>query len=521
MDKKLLLTIQSVCNSDGIKLPWDKIGEIMGDQISDGAVIQHLAKLRQRMVSQGLSVPPPLRRGGGNAISTTTSGSANRSAASKKMRARKGPESPDPVDENDEDEEDFDVDEASDSEEEFGRAQSKRMKRKPNAKGRSTKVTREDSGEDDAGTSYLVGDKRKRESNVPVKPEERLRTKFKKEQIPKKLTKRARTRRAKDKSTMVADSYDDVDEDSDPNTKEDDACKPTKGKSQFVASGAEFLKLDESERGSEDEVQTTHTQFSGKSGITVLRFDSQRAKSILRKLESTAVSEQAEMETIYSHDSNDSDEDDQLDEDNQAAEDDQADEDNQADEDDQAVEDDQADEDGQASGPEYMVSTEARIFERILPTALSHHGSVDRPWNFQPAAYFPPAVIEAPVTCGYANPQYLPREMTHPSSHHNGLNSHHNNLIPLSSCYGYNIQGHLSETPLVPIPADYSGVMDSLSGTTTNFNPTPWTTSPVDLDYSGAQNATHDGGPDEPQDEVRFSDFLVPMDDVNDDLDIQ
>jgi hypothetical protein len=48
LDKKLLLTIQSECNKQYIPLPWNAIGKTMGEHISGGAVIQHLAKLRTR-----------------------------------------------------------------------------------------------------------------------------------------------------------------------------------------------------------------------------------------------------------------------------------------------------------------------------------------------------------------------------------------------------------------------------------------------------------------------------------------
>lgn len=41
----------------------------MRNGISEGAIVQHLAKLRSRMVSAGLDVPPPLRRGGAAAPS--------------------------------------------------------------------------------------------------------------------------------------------------------------------------------------------------------------------------------------------------------------------------------------------------------------------------------------------------------------------------------------------------------------------------------------------------------------------
>ena len=70
MDKRLLLTIQSECNAQSLNLPWNDIGHSMGEQISGGAVIQHLAKLRARMIDQGLAVPPPLKRGGSMRIST-------------------------------------------------------------------------------------------------------------------------------------------------------------------------------------------------------------------------------------------------------------------------------------------------------------------------------------------------------------------------------------------------------------------------------------------------------------------
>jgi len=73
MDKKLLLTIQQECNQQNITLPWKEIGETMGPLISGGAVVQHLSKLRIRMVAQNLSVPPPLKRGGGTKISTAPS----------------------------------------------------------------------------------------------------------------------------------------------------------------------------------------------------------------------------------------------------------------------------------------------------------------------------------------------------------------------------------------------------------------------------------------------------------------
>lgn len=64
MDRKLLLTLQWACNKKGVKLPWASVAREMGENITESAVIQHLAKLRQRMVNDNLPVPPPLTRGG-------------------------------------------------------------------------------------------------------------------------------------------------------------------------------------------------------------------------------------------------------------------------------------------------------------------------------------------------------------------------------------------------------------------------------------------------------------------------
>ncbi|KAI9874948.1 MAG: hypothetical protein M1830_009090 [Pleopsidium flavum] len=176
MDKKLLLTIQSVCNAEGVKVPWDKVGKIMGDKISDGAVIQHLAKLRQRMVSQGLSVPPPLRRGGGGLISTGYSGGSSIARSNNQSGAITGPVQRTVG----KDEEEFDVDKATDMEEDYGQARSKRTKRGKKKEDTAWKaagelkgkneIKTEDSDEDLDSSAEQKGaqmeDSRKRKRNI-------------------------------------------------------------------------------------------------------------------------------------------------------------------------------------------------------------------------------------------------------------------------------------------------------------------------------------------------------------------
>src|SRR5579862_9203597 len=87
MDKRLLLAIQYVANERAIVLPWDTIGEHL--DVTSGAISQHLAKLRHRLVDWGFSVPPPLRRGG----NTATQGPKSRATASRRLTIRKGYES--------------------------------------------------------------------------------------------------------------------------------------------------------------------------------------------------------------------------------------------------------------------------------------------------------------------------------------------------------------------------------------------------------------------------------------------
>ncbi|KAE8151171.1 hypothetical protein BDV25DRAFT_153164 [Aspergillus avenaceus] len=64
LNELLLLTLQSVCNNQSIKIPWLEVARTMGNNTTEGAIVQHLAKLRTRRAADGKQVPPPLRRGG-------------------------------------------------------------------------------------------------------------------------------------------------------------------------------------------------------------------------------------------------------------------------------------------------------------------------------------------------------------------------------------------------------------------------------------------------------------------------
>ncbi|KIW54288.1 hypothetical protein PV05_06655 [Exophiala xenobiotica] len=63
LDKDVLLCVQYVCVEAGIKIPWARVAEVMGPHFTEGAIVQHLAKLRNLMDHHGIPVPPPLKRG--------------------------------------------------------------------------------------------------------------------------------------------------------------------------------------------------------------------------------------------------------------------------------------------------------------------------------------------------------------------------------------------------------------------------------------------------------------------------
>ncbi|KIW99390.1 uncharacterized protein Z518_11378 [Rhinocladiella mackenziei CBS 650.93] len=63
LDKGVLLAVQYASAEAGIKLPWARVAELMGPRFTEGAIVQHLTKLRGIMAKNGIPVPPPLKRG--------------------------------------------------------------------------------------------------------------------------------------------------------------------------------------------------------------------------------------------------------------------------------------------------------------------------------------------------------------------------------------------------------------------------------------------------------------------------
>ncbi|KAL9596033.1 MAG: hypothetical protein Q9179_004757 [Wetmoreana sp. 5 TL-2023] len=133
-DKSLLLAIQYACNQRRAKIPWDLVAQTMGPKFSEGAIVQHLSKLRDRCNDQGIPTPPGLKKGGNNgkAAPRTKDDSEptpSKGAAKSKKRTRSQAKH------DDESEEPYDFDDAPSSEE-YGRGPAK-GKMKANAKGKS------------------------------------------------------------------------------------------------------------------------------------------------------------------------------------------------------------------------------------------------------------------------------------------------------------------------------------------------------------------------------------------------
>ncbi|KAJ5151270.1 uncharacterized protein N7482_010522 [Penicillium canariense] len=107
LDTLLLLTVQSACNLTGVKIPWEKVAELMGEKFTEGAIVQHLSKLRLRREAANQRVPPPLRR---SVTAAAASSKGTPKAAKKDTHKPRGPtaddDSSDDLDAQEEDESD-------------------------------------------------------------------------------------------------------------------------------------------------------------------------------------------------------------------------------------------------------------------------------------------------------------------------------------------------------------------------------------------------------------------------------
>lgn len=99
-DIRLLLAIQYACNKLGVKIPWKEVAEAMGEKFTEGAIVQHLSKLRTKRDEQDKPNPPPLKRAGNGYHKTDTSNKKENPAPNTRSTKRRR------LDESDEESED-------------------------------------------------------------------------------------------------------------------------------------------------------------------------------------------------------------------------------------------------------------------------------------------------------------------------------------------------------------------------------------------------------------------------------
>ncbi|KAJ5206608.1 hypothetical protein N7491_002777 [Penicillium cf. griseofulvum] len=87
-DIRLLLAMQYVCNRNSIKVPWKEIAETMGEKFTEGAIVQHLSKLRVKREEQAKPIPPPLKRAGNGSKKDASPKEGARKSRSNKRRRR-------------------------------------------------------------------------------------------------------------------------------------------------------------------------------------------------------------------------------------------------------------------------------------------------------------------------------------------------------------------------------------------------------------------------------------------------
>jgi hypothetical protein len=299
MDKKLLLALQSICNDKNLKLPWDEVGESMDEKVSGGAIIQHLAKIRQRQAAQGIKVPPPLRRGGGNVTSTSgvrkiTKGT---SAGLKKMKSRANSKSENEASETED--EDTDVNGASDFEGEIDSWRPKNVKHATKAKERGAGLKEADNEgkeQEDDDVASKAGNKRKRGKKLggPLKRKSRPTTS--KTQKPKGDMGKRHARSSVTSSNTCEDS---------PNGNEtrmgsdEDEQQDPVGR-RYLAVGASFFDGFDQDKP----LPSRENNGEGPSRVEVLRLGkSERAKALLQGLhDQEQASIEAEAESIASSD---------------------------------------------------------------------------------------------------------------------------------------------------------------------------------------------------------------------------
>ena len=113
---------------------------MMGGTITEGAIVQHLSKLRLRLMNQGIRVPPPLKRGGGGLPTNVSKAGVN---ARSKAKAKQSKEDTEEEDDDDENVEDYEYSEDEALVKPKGKAKGGKKASVPEAKAKTNVVKQE------------------------------------------------------------------------------------------------------------------------------------------------------------------------------------------------------------------------------------------------------------------------------------------------------------------------------------------------------------------------------------------
>ncbi len=148
-----------------MRLPFTAAGALVGPSVTEGAIVQHLAKLRARLLEAGESVPPLLKRGGGYGPAAGPSNSSKSAKAKEKAKVA-GKSLKAATESDSDDDEGYEDDDAKDAKGK-GKEKARPKGKKPQSKPRSTKaVAIKKESEDEGGSGLLAKARGKRPRSV-------------------------------------------------------------------------------------------------------------------------------------------------------------------------------------------------------------------------------------------------------------------------------------------------------------------------------------------------------------------
>lgn len=262
-----------------MRLPFAAAGALVGPSVTEGAIVQHLAKLRARLLEAGESVPPLLKRGGGYGAPAGPSNSSKSAKAKGKSTSRVARKSSKATTESDTDDDEEDEDDNIKIAKDKGKEKARLKGKKPLSKSRATKaiaIKKESEDENGSGLSAKARGKRPRSELEDDSDDEQDKKLAKVDAGRSSATRRGKSGSDDDGEEDDEDMQEDWEEFDSEGEEDDDLDTAQK----TVAAGAPFL-----EQASDHESEYSATWFKPATKVTKLRIGhSREAKKLLQTL---------------------------------------------------------------------------------------------------------------------------------------------------------------------------------------------------------------------------------------------